>query len=621
MAARVTKLSEHLAVFHGPVNVGIVLDGRKALLIDCADEGLADALRELGVETVEQVLFTHHHRDQACGAAALAARGARLAVPAAERDWFEKVDAYWADPARSHWRLYANLRAHLVLAEPLRADAAFGDGHAFAWGPAKIRVVTTPGHTDGSVSYLVEADGKRVAFCGDAIYDEGRLWDVHSLQKGFGCVGDYHGFLGARTQLVASLGRLKAAQPDALVPSHGCVMADPPKAVDALVERLDRCYDRYVATSALRHYFPQLFTDFVGRPGHMPIRKGTPVPACLRHFSTSWILVSRDKAAFVMDCADPGVVAELKKMLAKGDIRSVEGLWITHYHFDHMDGVPAFQRAFDCPCIVDRHLAEVLTDPPAWRLPCLSPLVCRVDCPTKDGDTWQWHEFKLTACHLPGQTLYHGGLLVEGEGVRMFFGGDSFTPSGIDDYCAQNRNWLGKGVGYDHCLALIEKLQPTHVFNCHVNDAFDFTPEQLRLMRANLAERETLFGQLVPWDHANFGMDDSWVRCHPYEQQGRAGEGAAFRVVVTNHAAEPRNAAVCAVLPRAWVSLPPPSGEGKGGGAGAWASAAIPAKSEASIPLTLRIPAGVPPGRYVVPVNVLFGAWELPQLVEAIVVL
>ena len=263
----------------------------------------------------------------------------------------------------------------------------------------------------------------------------------------------------------------------------------------------------------------------------------------------------------------------------------------------------------------------MLTDPPAWRLPCLSPLVCRVDCPTKDGDTWQWHEFKLTACHLPGQTLYHGGLLVEGEGVRMFFGGDSFTPSGIDDYCAQNRNWLGKGVGYDHCLALIEKLQPTHVFNCHVNDAFDFTPEQLRLMRANLAERETLFGQLVPWDHANFGMDDSWVRCHPYEQQGRAGEGAAFRVVVTNHAAEPRNAAVCAVLPRAWVSLPPPSGEGKGGGAGAWASAAIPAKSEASIPLTLRIPAGVPPGRYVVPVNVLFGAWELPQLVEAIVVL
>ena len=82
-------------------------------------------------------------------------------------------------------------------------------------------------------------------------------------------------------------------------------------------------------------------------------------------------------------------------------------------------------------------MAEVIADPLAWRLPCISPSVARVDRATQDGESWTWHEFKLTAYHFPGQTLYHAGLLVEGQGLRMLFVGDSFTMAGIDDYCAQ----------------------------------------------------------------------------------------------------------------------------------------------------------------------------------------
>jgi len=63
-----TKLSEHLSVYHGPINVGLVRDGDRALLIDCGDGRVADALPELGVKSVAQIVFTHHHRDQACGA-------------------------------------------------------------------------------------------------------------------------------------------------------------------------------------------------------------------------------------------------------------------------------------------------------------------------------------------------------------------------------------------------------------------------------------------------------------------------------------------------------------------------------------------------------------------------
>ena len=606
-AGGLTRLSEHLSVFHGPIQVGIVRYGDKALLIDCGDASVAAALGRLGVTTVNQILFTHHHRDQACGGHTLAAAGARIGVPQSERDSFDKVADYWKNP-KSRWHLYNLHPHHLMLAEPLPVDATFGDRDELAFGPAKIRVLATPGHTDGSVSYVVDVDDKRTVFCGDAIYDEGRVWNVHSLQKGTQTT-DYHGFLGARRELVRSLGRIRSASADVLVPSHGRIMHQPATAIRALVANLNLCYDKYVAISALRHYFPKMFTEYAGRKDHLPIRPGKPVPGCLRHFGTTWVLLSKDKAALVMDCGNPRVIEEVKKLVDTGEIRTVEGLWVTHYHDDHVDAVPAFQKAFDCPCIADRRVARVITDPMAWRLPCISPSKARVDRVTEDGESWAWREFKLTAYHFPGQTFYHGGLFVQGDGLRMLFAGDSFTMAGIDDYCAQNRNWLGAGVGFDRCLGLIEQLKPTHIFNCHVKEAFDFTAEQTRFMRANLAEREQLFGRLVPWDHANYGMDEPWVRCYPYEQRARPGDEVSFRVVLTNHSSEPRQAVCRAVVPRAF-----------NGAASGWTSAEVAAKAEGEVPLSLRLPPDVPPGRYVIPVDVRYGKWTLPQFTEAVVV-
>ncbi|MFW6163015.1 MAG: MBL fold metallo-hydrolase, partial [Planctomycetota bacterium] len=471
------------------------------------------------------------------------------------------------------------------------------------------------GHTDGSVSYLIEVDGRRVVFCGDAICGPGQVWDVYSLQKGTQTT-DYHGFLGARRELVEGLGRIKAAKPHVLVPSHGTILREPAKAIDALAERLETCYDRYVAISALRHYFPKLFADYADRPNHMPIRQGKPVPHGLRHIGTTWVLISKDKAAFVMDCGSPNVVQRLHKMLADGAIRSVEGLWVTHYHDDHVDAIPQFQKAFDCPCYADASVAQVITEPTAWRLPCISPARCRVDRVTKDGESWRWHEWTLTAHHLPGQTLYHGGLLAEAGERKLLFVGDSFTMAGIDDYCAHNRNPLGRGVGFDRCIALIERLKPTHLFNCHVDTPFDFTPDQCRRMRATLAARERLFGDLVPWDHANYGLDASWVRPHPYEQTAKPGDEVTLGVVVTNHSAQPRPARCRPVLPQAWSS----------GGRGSrraddWSKATIAPKTEGTVPLTLRVPPSAEPGRWVVPIDVHYEPRHLPQFAEAIVVI
>ena len=116
---QITRLTEHLIVYQSHINVGIIRASDKALLIDCGDGSVTDVLGDLGIKSIDQIIFTHHHRDQACGAHNLSTNGARIGVPATERDYFDKVSAYWNDP-RYRWHLY-NLRPHhLMLAEPVR---------------------------------------------------------------------------------------------------------------------------------------------------------------------------------------------------------------------------------------------------------------------------------------------------------------------------------------------------------------------------------------------------------------------------------------------------------------------------------------------------------------------
>ena len=601
-----SQLSHHLYVHHGHVNTGILRDENRALLIDPSGTALRTTLAELGITSIEQILFTHHHRDSASGFSI--PDSARVGVPAKEAAWFCEVETFWNDP-KYRWHLYNYHPHNLMLTDAIRVDDTYTEGAEIRWGAASLEVLKTPGHTDESVTYLIDVDDERFAFSGDLIYDEGQLWELYSLQKGQQ-TSDYHGFLGARDELTESLEKVRRTSPTALIPTHGVVMRDPNRAVDALFDRLADCYDRYVAISALRHYFPQLFTDFEGRAGHLPIRDGKAHPECLRHFGTTWLIISETGEAFVMDCGSPNVIKQIQRLQAEGDISEVTQFWVTHYHDDHVDAIPEFQVTFPCETITDTVVARVITNPIGFRLPCISPAVTRVDRITRDGDSWQWNEFTMTAYHFPGQTYYHAGLLVEGHGVRMFFGGDSFTMAGIDDYCSGNRNLLGKGVGYEKCLRLIQHLKPTHIFNCHVNPAFDFTDAEIECMLDTLAEREKCYTALFPWDHANYGMDEHWVRCYPYEQEITPGETAALRVEITNHSSEPRTAIAHPILPLSWdVEIDP-------------VETTIPPKADGHIDFSIPIPRYCEAsGRIVVPVDLTYNARPLGQFREAIFVL
>lgn len=586
-----TSLSRHLFVHRGTVNVGVLHRGEEALLIDLGDASVVDTLEPAGIRWVDALLFTHHHRDPVGDVQRALQSGAWLGAPEAERELFEEADRYWQGP-RNRWHLY-HFRPYSVLAAPVPVHRTFVDGDVIRWFPARITVLSTPGHTDGSVTYLVDVDGQRIAFCGDLIYDEGQIMELYSLQKGFGELTDYHGFMSAWREVIASLRRIQSAGATVLVPAHGNIIRDPKSAIDLLESRLEEVYENYLATSALWYYFPDLLRQQSPTAKPVAIARTLPTPDFLQHVGTSWMVRSDEGHLLVMDCGGKEVVQQVETWLTSGEIRAVDALWITHYHDDHVDAIPEFRARFACQVIAERSVAEVVSNPSAWWLPCLSPSVVPVDRVVKHGEQWQWQKFTLTAYHFPGQSLYHSGLLVEGHGLRLFFCGDSLTPTGLDDYCAFNRNPLGNGVGYDFCLQLLEQIQPDMVFNCHVDAPFSPTLADLRAWREMLASRRTLLAQLLPWDDPNDGIDPLSVFCFPYEQHTRPRQEVSFELVVMNYSPHERTLRFTLSLPEPWKapSVAP-------------ITHLVPSYQETRIPLRLSIPANAPVGRWVITVSV-----------------
>src|SRR5690606_25923666 len=104
------------------------------------------------------------------------------------------------------------------------------------YGGVTVTAIPLPGHTVGSVGFLVDVDGQSVAFTGDLIAGPGKVWSLAATQWAYGS-----GQGLAMSWL--SLMDLKQRGVDLIAPSHGPVMDDPAGAIDLTAARLRALLD------------------------------------------------------------------------------------------------------------------------------------------------------------------------------------------------------------------------------------------------------------------------------------------------------------------------------------------------------------------------------------------
>ena len=289
---------------------------------------------------------------------------------------------------------------------------------------------------------------------------------------------------------------------------------------------------------------------------------------------------------------------------------SIEHIFVTHYHDDHTDQVAKAAKLFGATVHASRENRDILLNPGDYRLPCLTTEPIQITGHSESGSRWRWKEFELTLYYFPGQTLHHDALLVKKDsGEQFFFIGDSFTPSGIDDYCMLNRNFLHEGMGYLSCLELIKRVAPDALLiNEHVAPTFRFSVRQLDEMRDVLKQRRGLLQALLPWDDPNFGLDEGWARFHPYAPKVHPGETARLSLRIRNHSPKKQTFTIEPHLPEGWTLS-----------SAAPIAIPVPAREEGAVELTFVVPENARAGIQLLTADLSWGDWELREWAEAMV--
>ena len=546
------QITEHCIVQPGVVNGAVIHANGQQLAVYGWDDG-----------PVDRLLLTHGRRDVVWRAASALSQ-ANVVAPARERYSLESGPDFWEKFPQTRFHDYGQ-QSTKIPDKAFEIDQWVADGDVLDWNGLKISVLETPGYTRGSATYVVELDGIRIGFTGDLIYADGQIMDLYSFQDAIpdAQIRGYHGYGGRLADLVTSLDKIVAANLDIVVPARGPVIRQPTESARRLKTRVQNVYRNYLSTNALHWYFKEdrmrLCGERVlgkGADIHlMPYSRHEKTPEWIFENSTSRLLISENGRGFLIDCGYQRVIEAVQKLIDEEVIEKVDGIFVTHFHDDHTDMVQVAAEKFACPVYATPEYVDVLEKPEAWHLPAMTANPIRGIRRMKNGQSIKWNEFDLTFHFFPGQTHYHGALFVQKPDERpVFFIGDAFAPSGLDDYCVLNRNLLHDDEGYLLCLKKVREAGECWLINEHIQHVFSFSKDELDYLETRYRERRDMLAELFPWDDPNYGIDEQWAVLYPRGVKAGFGEIVELEVRITNHSPVAREFVATPQLP-AGVSL------------------------------------------------------------------
>jgi glyoxylase-like metal-dependent hydrolase (beta-lactamase superfamily II) len=519
-------------------NVYALVRNQKALLIDFGAGGILEHLDHVGARQVDWILHTHFHRDQCQGDRLARARGTRIAVPAAERKYFESAEQMWQQKKVLH--LYDLRNEFFAPAEDLAVDRGLEPGSDFDWEGLKLRVVASPGHTEGSLSYLLDVDGKRLSFCGDLVGSPGKIQTIHDMEW------PYVGTRGIAAE-IASLNMMRQYAPDQLLPSHGEPTHNVQESIPKLISDLTTIYDEYNwYTYTVRQPFTGV-TRITPHVWHVRTQRG----------GTAYVIVSDSGRAFMWDCnySDLDDIADIQK---RTGFKQIDFIALSHYHDDHLGGVNEIKKRYGAKFWAMRHMVDVLEHPTAYNLPCLWHEPTGVDRILEDREAVTWEGIPLQFFYLPGQTEYTEGLLLQIDGKRILFDGDNIA------YPVPGRPMLGHYVarnyqrldgGHIYCAKKFLELAPDFIAPNH----FEWIPATQKILQSYLTNAEQMkeaFGRLLDQPDPMFGLDNNWLSVYPYQMEAAPGDSVKFEVRYRNWLYAESTTSASFRVPAGWTIEP-----------------------------------------------------------------
>jgi glyoxylase-like metal-dependent hydrolase (beta-lactamase superfamily II) len=529
------------------------------LLVNAGTGAWLSHLEELPAPPVA-LACTHHFRDHAAGAARAAEAGIPVYVPEGE-------EALFADPAQ-HFRerhtyiIYDNLWNLNAPIEPIPVAGVLRDYENTTLAGLPTTVIPLPGVTlmQSGLELRLPEGGRTVIFCGEAIHSPGRLARIAPLQYNY---NDLQGAINCHL----SAQFLRDRKPDALLPSLSApILEEADEALAQLQASLEfLCANRPGEAGA------------IAKLAESPLERVTDhVWMATQSVALSWFVISKSGKALVLDYGYSTRGAMLQGyptpqrrralLHSMGALREQFGIeridvaLLSHFHDDHVCGVPVLQRLHGTECWASEAFADLLAQPEAHCFPCNWPTPCRIDRRLPLNGSVQWEEFTFHFGPMNGHTRFAALIGFEADGKRFAHTGDQyFFQKGVGDWAEnpvmQNHVYRNGALldGYQQSGDWLCKWRPDIILSghqpaMHTDEAFFQRISDWSEEYAELHRRASALGDEEP--HFNVDGWGGWI--WPYRTHLPTPGPAQVRVTVRNPLPQAAELEVRLVGPRGW---------------------------------------------------------------------
>ncbi len=515
----------------------VARDGR-GLVIDCGQFAPQEVTQLSGVSEVDQLLLTHFHRDQCGSAPRWASENIQVSYPFPEKRFYEDGDVI-----RASYDTYDNYKSYYQTSGPVDDidGEALVDYDKVAWQGLEMQVIPLPGHTFGSAGYLFETDRERLLACGDLMASPGKLHEYYSSQWA------YMTFQG-HVNLMESLETVRNLGVDWILPGHGEPFEAEDTAFTDLRVRLAELYELFYATpyEDFKPIFRQL-SDHV-----FEVSNSAAYTYIVKDDEGHGLFIDSGYVGNAPIASNPHRYIDHLTHRLEPEIGVTDVEWFvpSHYHDDHLAGLPALQARYGTKVATAPELADIIEHPERYDMPCLVPYGTKVERVVARDEVFAWRGVDFRIEQYPGQTWYHNLITFDVDGKRYLVIGDNV--SGLT--FREQRDWIHSFIpknrtpvsSYRDMPRQIQERNPDTILTGH-GGGVPYEPAKIEKWQTWMDRWTELFTDIIDQPHPNLGMDPHWVEFYPFKVRVKPGDEAGFEIRVRNHELEKRTGSITLV--------------------------------------------------------------------------
>ncbi|HOW66011.1 MAG TPA: MBL fold metallo-hydrolase [Candidatus Paceibacterota bacterium] len=471
------------------------------------------------------------------------------------------------------------------------------------------------------MTYLLQRDGRTLAFSGDVMLDGAKMhiW--------FDTEWDY-GFAAGIKALRQSVARLSAQQPSLLLPAHGKVIRAPQAQLSRYAEKLARLEKLY-----LRGYDPEggsvAYQDKVSTPTVVSnVFQVSPHIFKFKrpNFWPNFGLILADSGrALVVDCGlldEKFLDTALDGLRRHFGLKAIDAVIITHMHGDHFLEAPHLRDKWGAKIWALDNMVDKMQHPEWFDYAASiqaygkknsdgTPMTgVTVDRALKPGERFTWEGYEFTVDWMPGQTEF--ALCLRGmiDGRKVAFTGDNIfgdpddpTQTGHEAVVAHNSAILEEG--YLYAGEYLKRLNPDILIGGH-SFVMDRPAQFIERYCPWAYDMRDAFRELSSEKDYRCWFDPFWVRAEPYRVSVRPGQRVEVRLHVRNFLRGPQAHRIEIHTPPGLVAEP------------AVLEGRLAARTREAYPVVFKALPGASPGVHLVAFDVTLDGRRYGQRFDAI---